>query len=92
MLFRSGTTRDAQVRIALRGDQDYFVSSGASFAETIIRNFFGYQPDVLGGRVISNSVSRGFEGRLLNVLHGKKLLEIDSTARGIEVTPAEKDR
>jgi hypothetical protein len=87
-----GTTRDAQVRIALRGDQDYFVSSGASFAETIIRNFFGYQPDVLGGRVISNSVSRGFEGRLLNVLHGKKLLEIDSTARGIEVTPAEKDR
>lgn len=86
------THHDARVRIALRGDQDYFVSSGASFMETILRGFFGYQPDVLGGRVISNRAPRGFEGRLLNVSRGDRLVEIASTATGIEVAPAAKPR
>jgi len=84
-----GKTPDAQVRIAERGakgnpSQTYNASNGGSFAETIIRGFFGYQPDVLRKTVVPDSRSRGFEGRLLNVRYHGKLLDIVSTEQGIE--------
>jgi hypothetical protein len=84
-----GRTPDAPVRIALRGFQTYNVSSGASFADTIIHNFFGYQPDFLTGDVISNPGPRGFEGQLLGVRHNDKSLRISSTVKGIEVASEE---
>jgi hypothetical protein len=84
-----GRTHDAPVRIAFRGLQSYYVSSGASFADTIIREFFGYQPDFLSKGVISDPAPRGFEGQLLSVRHENQLLEIGSTVKGIEAAPTE---
>jgi hypothetical protein len=79
----------APVRIALRGLQTYYVSSGASFADTIIRDFFGYQPDFLTGNEISTPQPRGFDGQLLGVRDGSTVLQISSTVKGIETVPVE---
>jgi len=78
-----GRAHDAPVRIAFRGLQTYYVSSGASFADTVIRDFFGYQPDFLSRSVIPNPGPRGFQGQLLNLRHFNALLEINSAAEGI---------
>ena len=80
-----GKTSDAPTRIASRGDQDYYVSSGASFAETIIREFFGYQPDWVTHTTVANREPRGFEGQLLNVSQVGRKLTINSTPRGLNV-------
>jgi len=80
-----GKTSDAPTRIASRGDQDYYVSSGASFAETIIREFFGYQPDWVTRTTAANREPRGFEGQLLNVSQAGRKLTINSTPRGLNV-------
>jgi hypothetical protein len=80
-----GNTSDAPVRIARRGDQDYYVSSGASFAETIIREFFGYQPDWVTHAIVANRNPRGFEGQLLNLSRPAHRIDIRSTRRGLEV-------
>jgi hypothetical protein len=85
-----GKTPDSPVRITSRGGgpnshQTYNASNGGSFAETIIREFFGYQPDLSGHELIPNSKPRGFEGQLLNVRHGNQLLSITSTAQGLRV-------
>jgi len=85
-----GTTRDAPVRIASRGNQTFNASNGGSFAETIIREFFGYQPDFMGGNVIPDSNPRGFPGQLLNVRQGNHLFNISSTSQGIQVEPGNK--
>jgi len=80
-----GKTADAPVRIARRGDQDYYVSSGASFAETIIREFFGYQPDWVTHAIVVNRKPRGFEGQLLNLAQAGHQIDISSTRHGLEI-------
>ena len=80
-----GKTSDAPTRIASRGDQDYYVSSGASFAETIIREFFGYQPDWIAHATIANREPRGFEGKLFDVSQSGRRFDIGSTRQGLNV-------
>lgn len=79
-----GKMPDAPVRIASRGEQTYNVSSGASFDETIIREFFGYQPDFLEHKLVSDSAPRGFQGELLNVWQGNGAYDIISSGSGIK--------
>jgi hypothetical protein len=71
-------TPDAAVRIASRGSQTYNASNGGAFAETIIREFFGYQPDLLSHSLAFDTRTRGFEGQLLNVRQGNRLYTITS--------------
>jgi len=80
-----GKTSNAPTRIASRGDQDYYVSSSASFAETIIREFFGYQPDWVARTTIANREARGFEGQLLGLSQAGRPLSISSTHQGLTV-------
>jgi hypothetical protein len=79
-----GKTRDARVRIASRGLQDYNASNGGSYAETIIREFFGYQPDFLNQTLVPDKRPRAFAGELLGVLNGQQFFDIRSTKQGIE--------
>jgi hypothetical protein len=86
-----GRTHDAAVRIAERGakgnpSQTYNASNGGSFAESIIRGFFGYQPDLLTGKLVLDTRPRGFKGELLNVWNSRRLYRIASTPQGIQVT------
>jgi hypothetical protein len=80
-----GKTPNAPIRIASRGDQTYNVSSGAAFAETIIREFFEYQPDWVARTTIVNREPRGFEGHLLDLSQAGRRLSISSTHQGIEM-------
>ncbi len=70
---------DAPARITSRGGspnshQTYNASNGGSFAETIIRGLFGYQPDFLQNALPVDSRPHDFQGRLLNVrLDGRSL-------------------
>jgi hypothetical protein len=85
-----GKGRDARVRINERGNgglptQTYNASNGGSFAETIIRGFFGYQPDFLRKTVVPDVRARGFRGELTNVKQGNRLYDIRSTVQGIGV-------
>jgi len=83
-----GKTPDAIVRIASRGQQTYNASNGGSFAETVIREFFGYEPDFLAHTLVTDSRPRGFQGRLLNVQQGGRTFDISSTAQGIQIKPS----
>ena len=87
-----GKTPDAPVRIAERGakgrpSQTYNASNGGSFAETIIRGFFGYQPDLLGQALVPDPRPRGFQGQLLNVWHHGRRFNLASAEQGIETAP-----
>ena len=87
-----GKTPDAPVRIAERGakgrpTQTYNASNGGSFAETIIRGFFGYQPDLLGQTLIPDTRPRGFRGQLLNVWHHGHRFNLASTDQGLQTAP-----
>jgi hypothetical protein len=87
-----GKTPDAPVRIAERGSrglpsQTYNASNGGSFAETIIRGFFGYQPDLLKQTLVPDPRPRGFEGQLLEVRQHGQLYSITSNMQGIQVAP-----
>ncbi len=86
-------TPDAPVRIAERGaggrpTQTYNASNGGSFAETIIRGFFGYQPDFLAQTLVPDPRPRGFEGQLLDVRHNDQLFNLVSTTQGIQTARA----
>ncbi len=92
-----GKTPDAPVRIAERGakgrpTQTYNASNGGSFAETIIRGFFGYQPDWLGQTLVPDPRPRGFQGQLLNVWQHGHRFKLASTEQGIEVAPVKLSR
>jgi hypothetical protein len=85
-----GKTPDAPVKINERGSgglptQTYNASNGVGFAETIIREFFGYKPDILTHTIVPVRLPRGFEGKLLNVRQDDHLYKIISDARGIHV-------
>jgi hypothetical protein len=77
----SSRESDALARITSRGGspnshQTYNASNGGSFAETIIRGFFGYQPDFLKNGLPVDPRSRGFHGQLLNVREGDRLFNL----------------
>jgi len=84
---------DAQAHITSRGGspnshQTYNASNGGSFAETTIRELFGYQPDFVQDTFIPDSRPRGFQGKLLNVRQDGRLYNITSSEQGLEMTPA----
>ncbi len=78
---------DALVRIS-PAPQTYNASNGGSFAETILRGFFGFRPDFLDGTVIPDRAPRQFYGKLLNVHVGSRLFDIVSGAQGVAAVPA----
>ena len=87
-----GKTPDAPVRIAERGgrglpSQTYNASNGGSFAETIIRGFFGYQPDFLNQTLVPDPRPRDFQGQLLDVRQDGRLYSITSDKPGLQVAP-----
>lgn len=68
----SSRAPDALARITSRGGspnshQTYNASNGGSFAETVIRGLFGYQPDFLRSSLPAENRPRDFHGQLLNV-------------------------
>jgi hypothetical protein len=87
-----GRTSDAPVRIASRGQQTYNASNGASFVETILREFFGYQPDWLTRSPISDSRPRGFQGNLLNLCQDREMFDLNCGSQGIKITKVTQSR
>ncbi len=86
---------DSPVRITELGtggahSQTYNASNGGGFAETIIRGFFGYQPDFLTHTVVPVRKPRGFIGELIDVQYGNNTCNIISTKEGIKVEPGYK--
>jgi hypothetical protein len=86
-----GKTPESAARITSRGGsptshQTYNASNGGAFAETIIRGFFGYQPDLAGSILAADSKPRGFQGQLLHVRQGRQLFNIISTDHGLQVS------
>ena len=72
---------DALARITSRGGspnshQTYNASNGGSFAETVIRGLFGYQPDFLQSSLPADPRPRDFHGQLLNVRFNSRLLNL----------------
>jgi hypothetical protein len=72
---------DALARITSRGGspnshQTYNASNGGSFAETIIRGLFGYQPDFLQKELPADSHPQDFHGQLLNVRLDGRLMNL----------------
>jgi hypothetical protein len=81
-----GKDFDSPVRIASRGDQTYYVSSGGSFADVIVSSLFGFDPGFDTTDFVtafSDSTDRGFAGQMLNIrFHGGLYnLNVDATGR-----------
>ena len=84
-----GRESNSPARIARRGEQTYDVSSGASFAETVIKGLFGYAPDYSTNdprSAFSDSKMRGFSGALRNVRFQGVLYDITLDAKGRHVS------
>ena len=72
---------DALARITSRGGspnshQTYNASNGGSFAETVIRGLFDYQPDFLQSSLPTDKRPNDFHGQLLNVRLDSQLLNL----------------
>ena len=72
---------DAMARITSRGGspnshQTYNASNGGSFAETVIRGLFGYQPDFFRSGLPADNRPHDFHGQLLNVLLDGRLVNL----------------
>jgi len=86
-----GKTPDAPVRIAERGSgglpsQTYNASNGGGFAESIIREFFGYQPDLMTNSLLHDEKTfRGFYGELIDVRKDGHLYDIKSARNGLSL-------
>jgi hypothetical protein len=76
---------DPIVRIASRGGQDANEVCGASFAEVIIRSFFGFRPELSVNEpvLLSPETPRGFEGKLEHIPWHGKLYTIVSDEKGV---------
>ncbi len=61
--------KNARVRIAQRGWHNRESSGGISISQVMLKNFFGFYPDV-EGNVLMNNIPGNFEGRLYHVLYG----------------------
>ncbi|HEV2318221.1 MAG TPA: hypothetical protein VGV18_00615, partial [Verrucomicrobiae bacterium] len=77
---------DALALITSRGGspnshQTYNASNGGSFAETIIRGLFGYQPDFLRKGLPAENRPRDFHGELLNVRLDGRLIHLPTGPR-----------
>jgi len=76
--------KTAPVRIAMRGACMRESVGGGAFAEMIIGTLFGFQPQAEQKlELYEASVNRGFKGRLLNVRHDGRLLDITSDSNGV---------
>jgi hypothetical protein len=78
--------RNGPVHIAMRGACMRESVGGGAFDEMIIGTLFGFRPE--NGKELSlyePHVDRGFEGQLLNVKYGRKLLDITSNSDGVSV-------
>jgi len=69
------------------GPQTYNASNGGSFMETIIRGFFGYEPDFLQKTPVTDRRPHGFSGQLINVRAGHSFLKVISDKRGLRQIP-----
>lgn len=81
---------DPIVRVASRGGQDANEGCGASFAEVIIRSFFGFRPDLSNDKdkkpvLLSPNKPRGFKGVLKHISWNKKMYTIVSDAKGLHI-------
>jgi hypothetical protein len=85
------TTRPDSAVVIAPGPQTYNASNGGSFAETIIRNFFGFAPELLSDTLVPHpQPPRGFTGRLIGVRRGGREFDLSSTPRGIEIQKVER--
>ncbi len=86
-----GRKFNSRVKINERGSgglptQTYNASNGGGFAETIIREFFGYQPDFLSHEFLHDKTQpRGFTGDLFNVPQDGHLYNIKSYVKGLSL-------
>jgi hypothetical protein len=77
-------SRDAPVRIAMRGACMRESIGGGAFAETIVGTLFGFDPKIDRPLVLLEpKVDRGFHGELLNVRFDDKLIDITSDSSGV---------
>lgn len=76
--------RRASVRIAQRRGCMRECCGGGAFAETTITTLFGFRPRVSGEpEIFEPTVSRGFEGELRHLRHGKEMYTIRSGNSGL---------
>ena len=61
--------KDARVRIAQRGWHNRESSGGISISQVMLKNFFGFYPDV-ADNPITGTPPEGFSGKLHHVLYG----------------------
>jgi hypothetical protein len=81
-----GREFDAPVRVAEKGGQATNELCGGTFAEVIIRSFFGFQPDWEGRKgLVEPESSRGFSGRLVGLRWRGKLYNVTSDDHGLSM-------
>jgi hypothetical protein len=79
---------DPIVRVASRGGQDALEGCGASFADVIIRAFFGFRPDLSTENtpvLLAPQIPRGFNGELKHVPWNGQLYTVTSNKDGLQV-------
>ena len=68
--------KQAKVRIAERGWHNRESSSGVAFAQVMLKNFFGFYPDI-NGDVLKEIPNWTFDGKMYHVLYGGEYFTIE---------------
>jgi hypothetical protein len=80
--------KNARVRIAQRGWHNRESSAGIGMSQVMLKNFFGFYPDVEGNPITSKD-KPDFTGTLYNVKFGDSYYTLESKSGQVEMTPSD---
>jgi len=78
--------KNAQVRIAQRGWHNRDSSAGIGMSQVMLKNFFGFYPEI-NGSPVSENAKPNFNGTLYNVKYGGRYFNLVSQAGNVEMIP-----
>ena len=61
--------------------------SGAAFADVVLNTFFGFNPSVDGGSLVSDpQTPRPFQGTLAGLRYRGQLYQLEASSQGVSIT------
>ncbi|MFW5821239.1 MAG: hypothetical protein ACOCWA_08115, partial [Bacteroidota bacterium] len=76
--------KNARVRIAQRGWHNRESSGGISISQVMLKNFFGFYPDVERQILLQNTPTE-FSGKMYHVLYGGKYYTLINDGRKVRM-------
>ena len=85
---KNKTKKNAKVRIAKRGWHNRESSAGIAMSQVMLKNFFGFYPNVQG-EVLQKNQHWSFKGKLHHVKYKGEYYRLESSEQGVKMVKEE---